>query len=319
MVKDRCTQDPLRSVGERWFADKTPFRDDMPKYWGDWGVDSECGVLKSVLLRRPGPEVENLTDAGAIRFRALPEVEKMRDQHDALAELYRSYGVEVHYVQTMRPDRPNGMFLRDLCVTTPEGAIVTRPAITQRRGEERYVAQALGRLGVPIVRTINGLGTFEGADLMWVNGETAFLGLGNRSNLEGCRQVEAELREMGVEDIIYVQVPYGQAHMDGILNIAHRKIAVCFPWQTPYVAAAALRERGFRLLEVANVREFRMNMSVNFVALAPGVIVMAKGSPEAVTMYEEAGIEVLQLDVSELMKGWGSVHCLTAFLHREPL
>ncbi len=319
MTKEEFVQDPMRSVGERWFADQTPFRDDMPRYWGEWGVDSECGTLKSVLLRRPGPEVEDLTDARAVRFRALPDVEKMRDQHDQLAELYRSFGVQVHYVEEMRADKPNGMFLRDLCVTTPEGAIVTRPALHQRRGEERYVAQSLARLGVPIVRTINGRATFEGADLMWVNGETAFLGLGNRSNLEGCQQVEAELRRMGVEDIIYVQVPYGQAHMDGVLNIADRDIAVCFPWQTPFVAADALRRRGFRILEVANVRELRMSMSVNFVALAPGVIVMAHGSPEAVQMYEEAGIEVIQLDVSELMKGWGSVHCLTAFLRREPL
>jgi N-dimethylarginine dimethylaminohydrolase len=28
----------IASVGERWFADKTPFAGDMKKVWGDWGV-----------------------------------------------------------------------------------------------------------------------------------------------------------------------------------------------------------------------------------------------------------------------------------------
>ncbi|MEW6522899.1 MAG: arginine deiminase family protein [Bacillota bacterium] len=319
MSQNRYAADPLRSVGERWFSDSTPFREDMNRYWGDWGVDSECGQLRSVLMRRPGPEIDGLTDAVAIRFKELPDPEKARDQHDRLAELYGEHGVTVHYVEDMAPDKPNGMFCRDLCVMTPEGAIVTRPGLTLRRGEERYVAQALGRLGVPIAKTINGRATFEGADLMWVDSRTVLLGLGNRSNLEGCQQVERELRNMGVEDIIYVQVPYGSAHLDGFINIAGPRTAVCFPWQTPYVVAEALKRRGFHILEVANIRELRTSMVINFVALAPDVIVVAEGAPETTGMYRQAGIEVIQVDVSELMKGWGSVHCLTTFLKRDPV
>ncbi len=312
-------QDPMRAVGERWFADPTPFREDMIKYWGDWGANSEFGELKAVLLRRPGPEIEGITDPAKIRFRAIPDPDRAREQHDRLADVYRTHGVQVHYVESMPPDKPNGMFCRDLCVMTPEGAIVCRPALTIRRGEERYVAEVLARLGVPIVRTINGCGTFEGADLMWVNSTLVFLGLGNRSNLEGCRQVERELRAMGVEEVVYVQIPYGSAHLDGFMNIIDGRTAVCFPWQTPFVAVEALRRRGFRILEVPNVRELRTNMSINFVALAPGVIVMAKGSPEAARMYREAGVEVIEVEVDELMKGWGSIHCMTAPLKREPV
>lgn len=312
------TQDPLRSVGERWFSEPTSFRADMGKYWGDWGVDSEWGQLRSVLMRRPGREIEGLTDAAAIRFREIPDAGKARDQHDRLAALYGEHGVTVHYVEDMAENKPNGMFCRDLCVMTPEGAIVTRPGLSVRRGEERFVAQTLGRLGVPIAKTINGQGTFEGADLMWVDGHTALLGLGNRSNLEGCRQVERELRGMGVEEIIYVQIPYGSAHLDGFINIPGPGKAVCFPWQTPYVVVDALKQRGFEILEVSNVRELRTSMAINFVALAPDVIVMAEGAPETTAMYRRAGLEVILVEVDELMKGWGSVHCLTTFLRRDP-
>jgi arginine deiminase len=42
--------------GERWFPKESLFEDDMPLYWGDWGVASEVDELKAVLLRRPGKE-----------------------------------------------------------------------------------------------------------------------------------------------------------------------------------------------------------------------------------------------------------------------
>jgi len=312
-------QDPLRSVGERWFADPTSFEEDLPRYWGDWGVDSEYGELKAVLVRRPGAEWDGLADASAIRFRGLPDPVKARDQHDRLMAVYAGYGVKVYHVEDMAPDKPNGLFCRDLCVMTPEGAILARPALAIRRGEERYVARTLGRLGVPVIRTVNGRGTFEGADLMWLDRSTAFLGLGNRSNAEGVGQVERELRAMGCEHVIRVQVPYGSVHLDGFMNIVDSRTAVCFPWQTPFVVAEAFQARGFRLLEVANVHEQRTAMPINFVALAPGVIVMAGGAPETAAMYREAGIEVIEVDVSELQKGWGAMHCMTAFLKREPV
>lgn len=46
--------------GERWFPLETSFEEDMKEYWGDWGVCSEVDTLKDVLMRRPGPEIDNL-------------------------------------------------------------------------------------------------------------------------------------------------------------------------------------------------------------------------------------------------------------------
>ena len=72
---------------------------------------------------------------------------RFRAQHDALADIYRAHGVRVHYIEEQREDKPNALFCRDLVLMTPEGAIVTRPAMEARRGEERYAAKALADLG----------------------------------------------------------------------------------------------------------------------------------------------------------------------------
>jgi len=68
-----------------------------------------------------------------------------------------------------------------------------------RRKEVYYTHKKLAELGVPILRTIHGQGTFEGADLLWLNEETVVLGIGVRTNREGARQVAEVLKVMGVE------------------------------------------------------------------------------------------------------------------------
>src|SRR5690606_7462542 len=107
----------------------------------------------------PGPELDAIEDFEAMQMRSdlIPEI--ARQQHDTLADAYRHHGVDVHYVENGRIDKPNSFFLRDLMLMTPEGAIITRPASNVRAGEERFVAEALGRIGVPILMTVHGSGT----------------------------------------------------------------------------------------------------------------------------------------------------------------
>ena len=81
MADKRTDIDAL--AGERWFAKENSIIDDMKELWGDWGVHSEVDELKSVLMRRPGKEIENF-DWQAARFKAPIDVERFRAQHDNL-------------------------------------------------------------------------------------------------------------------------------------------------------------------------------------------------------------------------------------------
>ncbi len=298
----------------------TPFETEMPRLWGDWGCSSEIGRLRAVLLHRPGPEIEAIEDPGAVLFAERMDPERARQQHDAMADLYRAHGVEVHYIEHMPLDKPNGMFVRDLVAMTPEGAIVARPGTVIRRGEERYAAEALARLGVPILRTIAGTGTFEGADLMMVNRDLAFVSWSRRTNQEGARQVKAELERMGVGEIVTVQVPWSEAHMDGMMAVLDRKLAAVYTVQVPYAVVEAFRRHGFRILEVTSEAEVRYGVALNFVALEPGKIIIPRGNnATTVRMMQAAGVEVIQVDIDELMKGAGAIHCMTAFLKRDEL
>lgn len=317
MAKGEPLPDIQAIDGERWFPRETTIQEDMQDYWGsEWGCSSEVNKLRAVLLRRPGKELDQF-DYKEVRFRAPVDPELCRKQHDSLADYYRSHGVKVHYIEEQREDRPNAFFARDNLIMTPEGAIIVRLAMPKRRGEERYTAMAVAKLGVPIVKTIAGDGIFEGANLAWVDRHTAILSVGSRANASGYAQMEAELRRQGVTDIIPMQIPYGHAHVDGLLNFASNDTVVLHACQVPYTVVDALKKKGYRILETPSLTETKYCYATNFVAIEPGHVVMSVGAPRTVEMLEKAGITVDVLDLSELNKGRGSVHCMTAFLKRD--
>lgn len=304
--------------GSNWSQRVAPMREDIGDWWGDWGVSSECGKLRAVLLRRPGPELDAIEDFERVQMRSDLQPAIARAQHDALADAYRLHGVSVHYVENGRLDKPNSYFIRDLMLMTPEGAIITRPASTVRAGEERYVAEALAKAGVPILMTVHGTGTFEGADVSWVNEDLCFLAEGLRTNEEGANQVERMLREIGVKHVVRVGLPYGAMHLDGLLNFPDRDVAAVWPRRTPLKIVQTLRERGFRILELPDDTEAQNCLPLNFVALEPGTILMPTGGTHMQRIYEEAGITCKMVDISELIKGGGGIHCMTGFLKRDP-
>ncbi|MFN8591417.1 MAG: arginine deiminase family protein [Thermomicrobiales bacterium] len=305
--------------GARWSPREQSRREEISEVWGDWGSGSEIGTLHSVLLRRPGPELDAVTDFDAMQMRSDLNPDRVRSQHDDLAAAYRSHGVVVHSVEHGRIDKPNAMFVRDLMLMTPEGAIVTRPASTVRAGEERLVAEALGHLGVPILMSVHGRGTFEGADVIWVDESLCFLAEGLRTNEEGAAQVERMLREIGVDHVVRVGLPHGAMHLDGLLAIIDRDLAAVWPRRTPYKVVETLRKRGFRLIEVEDEVEAQNCLPMNFVALAPRVILMPTGGERMRHKYEEAGVTCHTVDVGECIKAGGGIHCMTGFLKRDPV
>ncbi len=315
MRQQRMDMDIDALPGERWFPSETAFEDEMELYWGDWGVASEVAELKACLMRRPGKEIGDF-DWKAARFKEPIDPGIFRAQHDELVRIYREHGVTVYYVEEQRPDKPNAVFCRDLVFMTPEGAIVTRPAMPVRRGEERGAAKALADLGVPILRTVAGDGIFEGAMGLWIDRRTVVLASGCRCNRSGYEQVENELKRIGVTEVLHMQIPYGHAHIDGLLNMASEEVAMIHASQVPYDVCDALKRKGIKLLECPSRVEAKEGLAINYVAIRPGLVVMAEGNPRSRELLERNGIRVIPIDFSEILKGYGSIHCCTAFLKR---
>jgi len=70
------------------------------------GVDSEIGQLRTVLMHRPGRELERIThrQSGGLLLRAVPWVSKAREEHDVLCQVLRDFGAEVLYFTELLQD-----------------------------------------------------------------------------------------------------------------------------------------------------------------------------------------------------------------------
>lgn len=302
--------------GAGWSPRITRMVDEIGVVWADFAVNSECSTLKSVLLHKPAAEVAGADDPDEVQMLAEIDANVVMKQHDDMAGAYREAGVQVHYVEPVRNPQPNQMFVADLMFMTPSGAIVGRPASTVRAGEERWVARRLADLGIPILRSVAGAGTFEGADAMWIDRETVLIGRGLRTNMEGAAQVADTVQQLGARALV-VDLPHTAMHLMGSLRIADRDLAYVRSGGIPWTGIDALRADGYEVRLLPDEEENRSGMAHNFVTLGPRRILMPAGNPMSEREYCEAGIEVSTVDISEIAKAAGAIGCLSGILARE--
>ena len=71
-----------------------------------YGVDSEVGRLRTVLVHRPGAELRRVTPQhrSGMLFSAMPWAERAQQEHDTFTQLLREHGVEVLYLTELLQD-----------------------------------------------------------------------------------------------------------------------------------------------------------------------------------------------------------------------
>lgn len=303
--------------GRGWSPRKSSLQEEAGRTWGRFGQSNEWAALRAVLLHRPGPELQTTQNPDTIQMLARLDVEKARCQHETLAQAYIQAGIKVFYVEPGEASLPNQMFVSDLMFMTPEGAILARPASTVRAGEERWVARRLADIGVPILKSVRGHGTFEGADAAWIDPSTVLLGRGLRTDAEGASQVTALLLEMNVR-VIQVDLPCGTMHLMGMLRLVDRNLALAWPRRLAHTAVEALHDHGYAVHFIPDEAEAIRGFALNFVTIGPRKILMPAGNPNTQAFYEDLGITCHTVGVDELAKAAGAIGCLTGIIEREP-
>ena len=303
--------------GEGWQQRNSSHQDDIGNIWGDCGLENEYGSLKSVMLHSPGVELDaSLSNPDKIQMLETVDSGKARDEHAMLVETYQSQGVDVHTLDRIEPLSPNQMFCADLFAMTPQGAILARPASVVRAGEEVRMARGLVGNNVPILRTLTGNATFEGADMIWISPDKVLLGQGLRTNQEAAYQIGDILEETGVE-LIPVDMPFGTMHLMGMVRIVSSRLALGWPRRTPHRVITELRDAGYQVEFIPEVDDFEHGKAFNFVTLESGKILTVAGNTAAIRFYESLGIECIETPATELSKAAGAVGCLTGIIKRE--
>ena len=299
--------------------------DEVEAYWGRrWGATSEIGRVRAVLVHKPGEELKSIDNLTKWVCTERISISKAQEEHDAMVRALMDEGVEVLRLNRPTGDRAKTYFMRDQACVVRGGVILSRMALEFRRGEERLVASRLGELGVPILRTIHANGTLEGGNFMFLDTETVLIGVGIRTNREGFRQASEVLTTQGVKSVLPVplsgylrEFPCGYEHLDMTFNVVDSDLVVVYPEGVPYELLELVRERRIKAVEVTRAEALRL--STNFLVLEPRKILTASGNTETRKALESENVEVVEVGIDELMKGGGSIRCMTMPLIRDGL
>lgn len=287
-----------------------------------WGANSEYAKLTRVLLYRPGLEVDEYPDSAGIQHLAPISYPSLMTEYDAIISAFTALGITVHLIDAapLSADywyRYNLMYCRDLFFMTPLGAILGKMANQTRTAEPEYAARALKAAGVPLLHAVDGAGTFEGADALWLREDLVLVGVGNRTNQPGYSQVAAVLKDQGVTCLSIPSYQTKTQHLLGTVQIVDQNLALVRREITDPVVIRLLDEQGFEVVRIPERAEVLTRQAMNIVTIAPRTIIMTAGCPETRTQYEGAGLTIAaELDLTQLMRGAGGLACATGIVAR---
>ncbi len=244
------------------------------------------------LVRRPGSDMAaGITTADMGK----PDLAMALNQFDAYVRALTDCGVAVSVLDALH-GCPDAHFVEDTAVVTPEIAVITNPGADARKAEVASMADALSPYR-RIVR-IQAPGTVDGGDVLMV-GRRVFIGLSERTNAHGARQLGEILHGIGYR---CATVPVGAGlHFKSSVNAVGENILLTAPEFADHPAL-----NGFRRIVV----DPREAYAANTLWINDALIVPA-GFPDTLSKLRPLGMSVIEVDTSEFRKMDGGLTCLS--------
>ncbi len=283
----------------------------------DWGMNSEYGVLRDVLL---GPaEHYRWLETSSVSKRSIRlgwqfDSIVAQQQHAEMIACYEDAGVTIHMLEA-DPNLPYQIFARDSSVMTPWGAVVTQMGHPWRRGEYAPVIKFYHEQQIPVYDMISA-GAFEGGDFQVIKPGVILCGYSDadRTTKAAIDQMSAwfEAEEWEVHtykfDSFFV-------HSDVFfVMLADSLAAMCTDVVEPELVAW-VKSKGIEIIDIPY--KDAMNLGCNVVALGNDRVILPSEAQLLKEHCEARGLFVYSPDISMISKGGGSLHCMCQPLRRD--
>ena len=283
-----------------------------------WGVNSEYGRLRDVLLCSPEnfrwlptSSISKATLASGAKF----DRQLAMKQHREMVQAYEAGGVAVHYLPSDEA-LPYQVFARDSSFMTPWGAVVTQMHQWWRRGEYAPVIRFYQSNDIPIYNMVTAA-AMEGGDFDIIEPGAVLIGYcGERTEEPAARQIAGWLEKEGWE-VRLAPIAEHYVHIDlMVCMLAHKLCAVCLE-TTDDAIVDWLRAKKIEIVPVS-YRD-TMALGCNVMALGGDKVISTAQSKELNARMRALGFTVYDPDVSMFTLGGGGVHCMAQALRRDPV
>jgi N-dimethylarginine dimethylaminohydrolase len=284
----------------------------------NWGIDSEYGCLRELLLGpidnyrwTPGNAVAQRSERLGLKF----DASVVKSQYGEMIAAYEQAGVNVHILPA-EEGLPYQVYARDSSVMTPWGAVIMQLEKPYRRGEIAPVLRFYLDNDIPIYDMVTA-GNVEGGDFMVLKPGVAICGYsGERSIAPAVEQIKGWFESEGWELMMYPFDPHF-LHLDVQMGMIAENLAVVCAEAVEQELLDWLGARGIRTLDISYGDT--MNMGTNIVALGAERVLIPAAGKKLIAACRAEGLEVYDPDVSMIAAGGGSVHCMCQPLRRDPM
>ena len=251
-------------------------------------------MFTNAIVRTPGRSiVKGLSNSITL---GLPNYEQAMIQHQSYIDALTKCGLDVLVLEPCE-EYPDSTFVEDVALITPNCAIITRPGVPSRRGEVHEI-EFLLKQKFTNIEAIEAPGTIEGGDIMMI-GDHYYIGLSERTNLEGAKQ------------IIQILSKYGMSGSTISLNkVLHLKTGLSYLEENNLVVCGEfINDASFRRYNPIEIPE-KESYAANCIWVNESVIIPL-GYPTTKQRITNAGYPVIETDVSEFQKLDGGLSCLS--------
>jgi dimethylargininase len=245
------------------------------------------------------PPAETFADGLTTARLGPPDVPRALAQHAAYVAALEACGLAV---TSLPPDDrfPDSTFVEDTAVLARGLAVLCRPGAPSRAGEVDAIRPTLEAF-FPSPATIDAPGTVDGGDVCEA-GDHVFIGVSERTNEEGARQLAALLSTRGLGTaLVDVRGTPGLLHLkSGIAWLGGKTLALTGP------LAARPQFAGWKPLLVEPGEEYAANA-----VLVNGRVLLAAGFPRLESAVRTLGLPVVPLEMTEFRRLDGGLSCLS--------
>lgn len=235
-------------------------------------------------------------------------IEQALEQHDQFVKTLKGCGIEV-YLIPYHAKFPEQVFTRDIGFTLGETIFVADMAHDVRKGEENVLRQWLEDEGFSYYNIIGD--KIEGGDVI-IDQDTIYIGLSNRTNQAAVNHLSELLNKQF--EVISIDFQEKFLHLDCVFNVISAKTALIFPQALKTEDIARFSSR-YDLIEVSEEEQF--TLGTNVLAIGNNRILSLPVNKSVNDKMRQRGFEVIEVDITEIIKSGGSFRCCTLPILRE--